>query len=73
MARDGQVADVRTVLRTTHEELKRISKERGREFDAEKHTCWCGECGAPIGAFGIMHWQDCVGDESMIRFRELDD
>lgn len=75
---------LRTVVRTSLLDLRRISKERGREFDENKHTALCAECGAalsflgqqgsggPILVFGVMHWQDCLADEDQIRFRELD-
>lgn len=60
-----------TVLQTSDADLRRISQERGKEYDPDKHTAWCGECGAPLGRFGIMHWPDCSGDEAEIRFREV--
>jgi hypothetical protein len=59
-----------TTLRTSTEDLHRIAQERGKEYDAARHAVWCGECGAPLSAFGVLHWPDCSGDEGMIRFRE---
>lgn len=60
-----------SVLQTTADDLARISKERGQDYDPDKHTAWCGECGAPLSEFGIMHWPDCSGDDGEIRFRDL--
>lgn len=59
-----------TVMRTTPADLDRIARERGKVYDPFRHAVWCGECGAPIGIFGIMHLPDCSGDESEIRFRD---
>lgn len=61
-----------TVLRTAVADLYRIAKERGREYDPDKHAVWCSECGSPLGAWGVVHLPDCSGDEGEIRFRDLE-
>lgn len=61
-----------TVLRTTPQDLVRIAKDRGKVYDPAKHVTWCGECGMPMGIFGILHLPDCSGDDEEIRFRDLE-
>lgn len=60
------------ILRTSPDDLARIARERGRVYDPDKHACWCGECGAPVGGFGVLHLPDCSGDDGEIRFRDLE-
>lgn len=59
-----------TTQRTTLADLTRIARDRGREYDPKRQAVWCSECGAPLTAFGIMHFVDCSGDEAEIRFRD---
>lgn len=61
---------MRTTQRTTVADLHRIARERGRQYDPQRHAVWCSECGAPLTGLGILHWVDCSGDEGEIRFRE---